>query len=88
MYEGYDVVFPGIVVGPLTEEYVRQLYEKNKFLNTFYSSADEAIEEWVDWDWDSIIVHPLVRLKNEWGEMGDTVIVYRVYVFPYKKYQV
>jgi len=35
-----------------------------------------------------MIIRPLVRLKNEWEEMGDTVIVNRVYVFPYKKYQV
>ncbi len=35
-----------------------------------------------------MIVHPLVRLKNDWEEMGDTVMVNRVYVFPYKKFEI
>ncbi len=52
-----------------------------------YSSADEAVEKWHDWSWDSVIVRPLVRLKNDWEEMGDTVMVNRVYVFPYKKFK-
>lgn len=88
IYEGYDAVFPGIVVGPLTEEYIRQLYEVDEDMQIGYSSADEAVEKWYDWNWDSVIVRPLVRLKNDWEEMGDTVIVNRVYVFPYKTYKV
>ncbi|MDE7465384.1 MAG: hypothetical protein K2M59_03020 [Muribaculaceae bacterium] len=88
MYEGYDAVFPGIVVGPLTEEYLRKLYETDEEMQIGYSSADEAVEEWLDWNWDSVIVRPLVRLKNDWEEMGDTVMVNRVYVFPYKKFEV
>lgn len=87
MYEGYNAVFPGIVVGPLTEEYLRELYETNEDMQIGYSSADEAVEQWLDWNWDSVIVQPLVRLKNDWEEMGDTVIVNRVYVFPYKKFE-
>ena len=88
MYEGYDAVFPGIVVGPLTEEYLRNFYETNEDLQIGYSSADEAVEEWLDWNWDSVIVRPLVRLKNDWEEMGDTVMVNRVYVFPYNEFEV
>ena len=88
MYEGYDAVFPGIVVGPLTEEYLRNLYETDEDMRIGYSSADEAVGQWTDWNWDSVIVRPRVRLKNDWEEMGDTVMVNRVYVFPYKKYQV
>ena len=88
MYEGYDAVLPGIVVGPLTEEYLRKLYETNEDMQIGYSSADEAVEEWLDWNWDSVIVRPLVRLKNDWEEMGDTVMVNRVYVFPYKRFEV
>ncbi|MDE7462968.1 MAG: hypothetical protein K2M88_07395 [Muribaculaceae bacterium] len=87
MYEGYDAVFPGIVVGPLTEEYLRKLYETDEDMQIGYSSADEAVEEWLDWNWDSVIVRPLVRLMNDWKEMGETVIVNRVYVFPYKKFK-
>lgn len=88
MYEGYNAVFPAIVVGPLTEEYLRKFYDTNEDMQIGYSSADEAVEQWSDWNWDSIIVRPLVRLKNDWEEMGDTVIVNRVYVFPYKQFEV
>lgn len=88
IYEGYDAVFPGVVVGPLTEDYLRRLYEKDKEMQIGYSSADEAVESWLDWSWDSVIVRPLVRLKNEWTEMGETVMVNRVYVFPYKKFEI
>ena len=88
MYEGYNAVFPGIVVGPLTEEYLRKLYETDEDMQIDHSSADEVVEGWLDWNWDSVIVRPLVRLKNEWEEMGETVIVNRVYVFPYKKFEV
>lgn len=88
MYEGYDAVFPGIVVGPLTEEYLRNLYETDENMRFGYSSADDAVEQWTDWNWDSVIVRPLVRLKNDWEEMGDTVMVNRVYVFPYRKFDI
>lgn len=81
-------MFPGIVVGSLTEEYLRQLYESDEVLQTRYSSADNVVAEWPDWEWDSIIILPLVRLRNEWTEIGETVIVNRIYVFPYKRYQV
>lgn len=88
IHEGYDAVFPGIVVGPLTEEYLRRLYETDFDMQTGYTSADEAVESWLDWNWDSVIVRPLVRLRNDWEEMGETVIVNRVYLFPYKKFEV
>lgn len=88
MYEGYDAVFPGIVIGPLTEEYLRKLYETNEDMQIGYSSADEAVEQWLDWNWDSVVVRPLVRLRNDWEEMSDTVMINRVYVFPYKKFEI
>ena len=88
MFEGYDAVFPGIVVGPVTEEYLRNLYNTDEDMQIGYSSADEAVEQWTDWNRDSVIIRPLVSLKNEWGEMGDTVMVNRIYVFPYKKFQI
>lgn len=87
MYQGYDVVFPAIVIVSLTEEYLRELYETDSELQFGYSSADEVVEKWFDWDWDSVVVHPLVRLRSDWEEMGETVIVNRAYLFPYKKYE-
>ena len=88
MNQGYDVVFPAIVIGSLTEEYLRELYETDSELQFGYSSADEVVEKWFDWDWDSVVVHPLVRLRNDWEEMGEAVMIPRVYLFPYKKFEV
>lgn len=88
IHEGYDAVFPAIVVGPLTEEYLRNLYETDTEMQIEYSSADDAVERWIDWNWDSVIVRPLVHLRNDWEEMGDTIIVNRVYLFPYKKFEI
>ena len=73
-----------IVVDTLTEVYIRKYYDTIEDIG--YSSANKAVEQWTDGNWDSIIVRPLVRLKNDWEEMGDTVIMNRVYVFPYKKF--
>lgn len=88
IHEGYDAVFPAIVVGPLTEAYLRTLYKTDIDLQIGYSSDDEVIEKWLDWNWDSVIVRPLVRLRNDWEEIGETAIVNRVYLFPYKKIEV
>lgn len=88
IHEGYDAVFPAIVVGPLTEEYLRNLYETDPEMQIGYSSADDAVERWLDWNWDSVIVRPLVRLRNDWEEMGETVMVNRVYLFPYIKFEI
>lgn len=84
IHEGYDAVIPGIIVGPLTEEYLRRLFDTDPEMQVGYSSADEVVEKWADWNWDSVIVRPLVRLRNDWAEMCETVIINRVYLFPYK----
>lgn len=88
IHEGYDAVIPGIIIGPLTIEYLRNLFETNPELQMGYSSADEVVERWTDWGWDSVIVRPLVRLRNDWEEMGEQIIVNRVYLFPYKRFEV
>lgn len=88
MYEGYDVVFPAIVVGSLTREYLEELHRTSNDPLVSVQSSEEFIDSWLDWNWDSVIVRPLVRLKNNWEEMGNTLIVNRVYLFPYKKFEV
>ena len=89
MHEGFDAVFPGVVVGPLSEEYLRPQYEIDEVMQEGYDSVDNLVKGWLDWNWDSVIIKPLVRLKNTWNEeMGDTVMVNRGYLFPYKKFEV
>lgn len=85
IHSGYDAVIPAIVVEPLDEQYVIQLYKEA--LEEGYGVPDtfeEFLETYYDWDWDAVIVRPLVRLKTDWEEMGETEAIQRVYLFPYK----
>ena len=86
IHEGYDAVFPGIVVGPLTCEYLEELYRQRSAGSA--QSREEFIDSWLDWNWDSVIVRPLVHLRNDWEEMGETVIINSVYLFPYKEFEI
>ncbi len=88
MYEGYDVVFPAIVVDPLTREYLEELHRTSNDPLVSAQSSEEFIDSWLDWNWDSVIVRPLVRLRNDREEMGNTLIVNRVYLFPYKGFEI
>ena len=83
-YAGMDAVFPAIVVGPITKEYVRNEYKNDEDAQCLCSSFSEFLNNWTDWDWDSIIVRPLVRLNFGWEKMGETFLVNRIHVFPYK----
>lgn len=84
-YQGLDAIFPAVVVGPLTKEYLRQDYENNDEAKLFYSSFEEYLEQWSSWDMDSVVVRPLVHLNYGWEKMGETTIVNRVHVFPYEE---
>ena len=84
-HQGLDAIFPAVVVGPLTKEYLRQDYENNDEAKLFYSSFEEYLEQWSSWDLDSVVVRPLVHLNYGWERMGETTIVNRVHVFPYEE---
>ena len=83
-YQGFDAVFPAIIVGPLTKEYLRKEYENDEEVQDFHSSFEAYLEEWSSWDLDAIVVRPLVRLNYTWEKMGETTIVNRVHIFPYE----
>ena len=85
IHRGYEAVFPAIVVEPLGERHVKQRYKEA--LEEDFPGPDtfeEFLETHYDWDWDAVVVRPLVRLKSDWEEMGETEIIQRVYLFPYK----
>ena len=78
-----DVAFPAIVEAPLTKEYMRAFYEADG-----WTDVDEMIDGLSDYEWDAVIVRPLVRIKcDTFGEMGETEIIQRTDIFPYKKYE-
>ncbi len=87
--EGYDVVIPAVVVGPISEENLRQMWDPEADWSIGYDSVDDFIEKWLDWNWDSVIVRPLVRVSNIYfieDKMGETILANRAYVFPYKRF--
>lgn len=89
LYGGTNKVFPAIVVRPLTEADVVRFYEEDEMAQIGVDSAEEFVENWLDSDWDAVVVRPLVRLKKSWDEeMGETETVQRVNLFPFKEFDV
>lgn len=80
----YYAVVPVKVVGPITPESERESWEMND-PKDYYDSYEDYVNDWDDWHWDSVAVHPLVKLKSCFEQMTDTEVVPRVYLFPYHK---
>ncbi len=83
-FRGFNAVFPAIVEGPITKEYMKKVYKNDEFISDYYRSFNAFLEDWTDWDWDSLIVRPLVRLNFGWEKMEETFLVNRIHVFPYE----
>ena len=83
----YHAVVPVKVIGPMTPESERERWELND-PNVFYDSYEDYVKDWDDWHWDSVAVHPLAKLKSYLDRMANTVVVPRIYLFPYQKYEI
>ena len=60
----------------------RNVIEKNGVAE---DNIDKFISDLWDWDWDSVIVRPLVKVKTEFREISCDTTAQRIYVFPYKE---
>ena len=78
----YDAVVPVKVIGPITPESERESWEQND-TKEYYDTYEDYVKDWDDWHWDSVAVHPLVKLKSGHYRMTDTETVPRVHLFPY-----
>ena len=76
---GQELLIPAEVIGPVTEEFIRQQFEEDEYAP---STFEEYLEWLYDWDWDTVIVRPQVRLNHEDEEMPEYIRVNRVYLFP------
>ena len=80
-----ELLMPSTFVGPTSEEFFKECHRG-------YGVAEENIDNFVsdlwDWDWDSVIVRPLVKVKTEFREISCDTTAQRIYVFPYKDLQV
>ena len=82
---GYNVVVPAIVVGPISYEFIRECYEQDEEWQDFCPDLEESLKEWNDWDWDQVVVQPLVR-DGAFQKMNDIEYTSRIYLFPYREF--
>lgn len=77
-----DVLVPCEIVGPLTVDFLRKDF--NKFGPRSEKDFQEYKSELWDWDWDKVVVRPLVKIKNEFIEISSETTAQRIYILPYK----
>ena len=80
----YYAVVPVTIIGPITPESERESWESNDTM-VYYDSYEDYVNDWDDWHWDSVAVHPLVKLTTGIDHMTNTEVAPRVYLFPYHK---
>lgn len=78
-----DLLIPCEVVGPITEEYTRKEFEEDRVF-PIDEPYEDFISRWCDWDWDKLIVHPLVKIRTNGADIPSEVDVPRIHVFPYR----
>ena len=83
-HASYYAVVPVKIIGAITPDSERESWEENDS-GEYYASYKSYVRDWDDWHWDSVAVHPLVKLKSNCNRMTNTEIVSRVYLFPYPK---
>lgn len=77
-----EVLVPCEVVGPVTVDFLRKDF--NKYGPRSEEDFQEYKSELWDWDWDKVVVRPLVKIKTEYGEISSETIAQRINIFPYK----
>lgn len=65
------VLIPCTFIGPTSED--------------FFKENDEPVSQLWDWDWDTVIVRPLVNVESEFIETSSDTTAQRIYVFPYRE---
>lgn len=76
------VLMPCTFVGLASKEFFKEMYRKRGALE---EKIDELVSQLCDWDWDSVVVKPLVKIDTGLGEMPSETTAQRIYVFPYKE---
>ena len=78
-----DVLMPCYFEGSVSGEYFKEKHRKQGAANE--EVVDELVSNIWDWDWDSVIVRPLVKVATEFREISSNTTAQRIYVFPYKE---
>lgn len=77
-----DFLIPCAVIAPTTRNYFKKKYKEDgwpdKVINDF-------IKDIWDWDWDTVVVRPLVKIKSGSVEISSDIAVPRIYLFQYRE---
>ena len=76
-----DVLVPCEVVGPLTPDFLKKEFEQDDFRDDI--PFEEYLKQLWDWDWDKVVVRPLVKIETKYGEIATDTTAQRIYLFPY-----
>ena len=77
-----DVLMPCTFVGPVSEEFFKEKFRRRGAANE--EVVEELVSDLWDWEWDSVVVKPLVKIDFGLGEMPSETTAQRIYVFSYK----
>lgn len=78
-----EVLMPCTFIGPTSEEFFKECHRKKGVIDE--KIIDKFVADLWDWDWDSVIVRPLVKIKTGFIEISSDSTVQRIYIFPYKE---
>ena len=78
-----EMLMPCKFVGPISEEFLKEKYRRQGAANE--KVIDERISTLWDWDWDSVIISPLVKVKSGFIDTSSDTTAQRIYVFPYRE---
>lgn len=81
IFPSYNAIIPATIIGPVTPDAYRKIYEEDELCRIHYDSFEDFEKEIWDFNWDGVVVRPLVRLDGMSGEE----IVPRIYLFPYRE---
>ncbi len=77
-----ELLMPCTFVGPTSDEFFKEYHRKDGV--TDEKKIDEFVSDIWDWDWDSVVVKPLIKIETGLREVPSETTAQRIYVFPYK----
>ncbi len=78
-----EILMPCTFVGSVSKEFFKEWHRKNGVVDE--KIIDKFVSDLWDWDWDSVIVRPLVKVKTGFIETSSDTTTQRVYIFPYRE---
>ena len=78
-----EFLMPCTFVGPVSEEFFKKCHRKNGVEDE--EKIDKFVPDLWDWDWDSVIVRPLVKVKSGFIDTSSDTTAQRIYIFPYRE---